>query len=375
MMARRTVYLARLSTIVALGLDVANSACVAQPLPLQSIRLPSGFEISLFADNVPNARSLALGKDNTVFVGTRTDKVHAVKYKDGKATQVFTVASGLNMPNGVAFRDGSLYVAEINRVVRFDNIEAQLAKPPPPVVVSDKFPSERHHGWKFIAFGPDGWLYVPVGAPCNICEPDASRYANIMRMKQDGSSLEVFARGVRNSVGFDWDPASKELWFTDNGRDALGDEIPSDELNHAAKSGMHFGYPYCHQGDLADPQYGAKHGCAEFTPPAAKLGPHVAALGIRFYTGNMFPTDYRNNIIVAEHGSWNRSRKSGYRLVRIILKGGKVERQEVFAEGWLQGEQNWGRPVDVLIMPDGAVLVSDDQAGVIYRITYRSKTS
>jgi len=374
MTTRLTMYLARLTAVVTLSLGFAASACAAQPLPLQSIRLPNGFEINLFADNIPNARSLALGGDNTVFIGTRTDKVYAVKYRDGKATQVFTIASGLNMPNGVAFRDGSLYVAEINRVVRFDNIEAQLAKPPQSVVVSDKFPSERQHGWKFIAFGPDGWLYVPVGAPCNICEPDAS-HANIMRMKPDGSNLEVFARGVRNSVGFDWDPAGKGLWFTDNGRDAMGDEIPSDELNHAPRPGMHFGYPYCHQGDLADPEYGAKHGCGEFTPPAAKLGPHVAALGIRFYTGDMFPAEYRNNIIVAEHGSWNRSRKIGYRLVRVIIKDDKVERQEIFAEGWLQGEQNWGRPVDVLVMPDGAILVSDDQAGVIYRITYRSKTS
>jgi glucose/arabinose dehydrogenase len=360
---------------MALGLTLATVTCFAQQLPLQSIRLPSGFEIRVFADKVPDARSLTLGKDGTVFVGSRSDKVYAIKYQDGQATQLFVIASGLNTPNGVAFHDGSLYVAEVNRVLRFDNIEAQLAKPPRPTVVSDKFPSDRHHGWKFIAFGPDGWLYVPVGAPCNICEPDPDRYANIMRMKPDGSNLEVFARGVRNSVGFDWDPVGHELWFTDNGRDTLGDEIPSCELNHAPKEGMHFGYPYCHQGDLPDPEYGRKHACSEFTPPAAKLGPHVAPLGMRFYTGSLFPADYRNNIIIAEHGSWNRSHKIGYRLARIVLKDGKVERQEIFAEGWLQGEQNWGRPVDVLVMADGSLLVSDDQAGVIYRITYRNKTS
>jgi glucose/arabinose dehydrogenase len=360
--------------LTALGLAAATTSW-AQKLPLHSIRLPSGFAIEVFAENVPNARSLALGKDGTVFVGTRSDKVYAIKSQDGKSAQVFTIASGLNMPNGVAFRDGALYVAEVSRVWRFDDIEARLSKPPHPVLVSDRFPGERHHGWKFIAFGPDGWLYVPVGAPCNICEPDPSRYANIMRMKPDGSSLQVFARGVRNSVGFDWDPTTGELWFTDNGRDMLGDDIPSCELNHAPKPGMHFGFPYCHQGDLPDPEYGAKHACSEFTPPALKLGPHVAPLGMRFYTGSMFPSDYRNSIILAEHGSWNRSHKIGYRLVRVVVKDNRVERQDVFAEGWLQGEQNWGRPVDVLVMPDGALLVSDDQAGVVYRITYRNKTS
>ena len=350
---------------------VLSATTTALALPLDKIKLSPGFQISVFADNVPNAREMALGNEGTLFVGTREKgKVYALQYRNDRAGKVFTLASGLNMPSGVAFRDGALYVAEVSRILRFDGIEARLADPPKPVIVSDKLPGESHHGWKFIAFGPDGWLYVPVGAPCNVCEPDA-RHANIMRMKPDGSSLEVYARGVRNSVGFDWDPATKALWFTDNGRDMLGDDIPSCKLNYAPKQDMHFGFPYCHQGDIADPEFGAKRQCGEFTPPAAKLGPHVAPLGMRFYTGSMFPAEYRNNIFIAEHGSWNRSKKIGYRVKRVVVENSKVVRQEVFAEGWLQGENNWGRPADVLVMPDGALLVSDDQAGVIYRISYR----
>ena len=242
--------------------------------------------------------------------------------------------------------------------------------------LDDRFPADTHHGWKFIAFGPDGMLYVPVGAPCNICNPDSGRYANIMRLRVDqgtGGAPEVFARGVRNSVGFDWHPETKELWFTDNGRDWLGDDAPDDELNHAPRKDMHFGYPYCHAGDIADPEYGHLRKCAEFTPPAVKLGPHVASLGMRFYTGAMFPPDYRNNIFIAEHGSWNRSTKIGYRVKRVALSGNQPVKHEVFAEGWLQGQAAWGRPVDVLVMPDGALLVSDDHAGAIYRISYKRR--
>jgi len=352
---------------------LALTACAQQP-PLQDIKLPPGFEISVFAGDVPNARSLARGKGEVVFVGTRSDgRVFAVPYSGSKARRVVTVASGLRSPNGVAFRDGSLYVAEISRLLRFDDIESKLDSPPKPVVVNDRFPRETHHGWKFIRFGPDGRLYVPVGAPCNICEPDASRYALISRIERDGSGYDVFARGVRNSVGFDWDPRTKELWFTDNGRDWLGDDLPSDELNHAPKSGMHFGYPYCHQGDTPDPEFGRKRECSEFSPPAVKLGAHVAALGARFYTGTQFPPEYRNNLFIAEHGSWNRSRKVGYRIVRVVIEGGRALKHEVFAEGWLQGESVWGRPVDLEVMPDGSLLVSDDHAGAIYRIAYRGR--
>jgi glucose/arabinose dehydrogenase len=359
-----------LSTLLVCG-SVAGAAQAA--LPLERIKLPPGFSISLFAADLTDARSLALGSRGTVFVGTRSEgDVYALvdEDRDGKADRRFTIASGLNSPNGVAFRDGALYVAEINRVLRYDNIEAHLASPPRPVVVSDRFPADRHHGWKFIAFGPDGKLYVPVGAPCNICEPDPNRYANIMRMNPDGTALEVFARGIRNSVGFDWHPATRELWFNDHGRDWLGDDLPADELNHAPRPGMHFGYPYCHQGDTPDPEFGGNRSCSEFAPPALKQGGHVAPDGLRFYTGAMFPPEYRNRIFIAQHGSWNRTRKSGYRVISVSLKDNKFDRVEVFAEGWMRDEQAWGRPVDLLVMPDGSLLISDDHANAIYRVTY-----
>ncbi|MGC2520857.1 MAG: PQQ-dependent sugar dehydrogenase [Burkholderiales bacterium] len=364
--------------LACLALAAAQHA-PGQRLQLDKIKLPPGFEINVFADNVPNARSLALGKNNVLFVGSRTPgRVYAVRYRDAKATQVITLASGLDVPNGVALKDGALYVAEITRILRFDDIEARLDNPPKPVVVTGRFPGGAAHGAKFIRFGPDGWLYVPVGAPCNICEPDPSRQALISRIRPDGSGYEVVARGVRNSVGFDWDPRTRELWFTDNGRDMLGDDLPSDELNHAPKAGMNFGYPYCHQGDTPDPEFGRKRACAEFTPPAEKLGAHVAALGMRFYTGTQFPAEYRNNIFIAEHGSWNRSSKVGYRIARVVVEGGRAVKHEVFAEGWLQRgmlgrESVWGRPVDIEVMPDGSLLVSDDHAGAVYRISHHNR--
>ena len=354
------------------------AACAhAQRLPVDKIRLPPGFQIAVFAGNVPNARGMAWGDKGTLFVGSRgAGNVYALKHQDGKATQLYTVATGLNMPSGLAFSNGALYVAAVDRILRYDDIEARLESNPTavprPVVVSDKFPGETHHGWKYLRFSPDGWLYVPVGAPCNVCEP-GERHGLIARIRPDGSGHEVFARGVRNSVGFDFDPVTRELWFTDNGRDMMGDDMPSDELNHAPRAGMHFGFPYCHQGDTPDPGY-ARRPCSEFTPPAVKLGPHVAALGMRFYTGTQFPAEYRNNIFIAEHGSWNRSSKIGYRVKRVIVEGGKAVRQVVFAEGWLQGESAWGRPADIEVMADGSLLVSDDHAGAIYRISYRSQT-
>jgi len=358
----------------ALGAALAWAATLAaaRELPLQSITLPPGFEITVFAHDVPDAREMALGDRGTLFVGSmRAGRVYAIRVRDGKPAGTFTIASGLTMPVGVAFRDGALYVSEVSRILRFDGIEGNLEKPARPAVLPGRFPADTHHGWKFIAFGPDGKLYVPVGAPCNICGPDPDRYANIMRMNPDGSGLEVYARGVRNSVGFDWHPQTRELWFTDNGRDWLGDDVPDDELNRAPRPGMHFGYPYCHAGDVADPEFGRSRPCSEFQGPAVKLGPHVAALGMRFYTGTQFPPEYRGSIFIAQHGSWNRSRKSGYRVMRVELKDSRPVRYLPFAEGWLQGEAAWGRPADVLVMPDGALLVSDDQAGVIYRIGYR----
>lgn len=339
-------------------------------LPLEKIKLPAGFSIELWA-SVPNVRALALGKNGTVFAGSAAEgKVYAIT-DTGATRQVRPIANGLSTPIGVAFHNGALYVSAINRILRFDDIENKLDQAGKPVVVTEKFPNDKHHGGKYIGFGPDGLLYVAVGAPCNICEPDPERYALISRIEPDGANYEVYASGVRNSVGFDWHPETKELWFTDNGRDWMGDNIPPDELNHAPRKGMHFGYPFCHGGDILDPKYGAKRDCGKLTPPAAKFDAHAATLGMRFYTGEMFPKEYHSNIIVAEHGSWNRRNKIGYQLRRVQIKNGKVVRQEVFAQGWLENENIWGRPVDVLVMPDGALLVSDDYAGAIYRISYK----
>ncbi len=342
---------------------------------LMAIKMPAGFNISVFAE-VENARSLALSPTGVVYVGNRNeDKVYAVQDTDGDfvADKKWVLDSGLNMPNGVAFRDGNLYVAEVNRILKYEGIESKLDNPGEPVVVYDKFPTETHHGWKYIAFGPDGKLYVPVGAPCNICEPTDPIYAAIHRMNADGSGLELFASGVRNTVGFTWHPQSNELWFTDNGRDMLGDDIPPCELNVVPAAGLHFGYPYCHGGTLKDPDFGDKRACEEFTKPAFNFGAHVAPLGLKFYTGSMFPAEYQNQLIVAEHGSWNRSKKSGYKLNLVKLNANnEVTGSETFASGWLNEETQEvsGRPVDVLQLPDGSLLVSDDHAGKIYRITY-----
>lgn len=341
-------------------------------LPLNEIILPAGFKIDVFASGITDARSMTLGANGTLFVGSRqTGKVYAISNDGTKATKVYTIASGLDQPNGVAFRNGSLFVATQTRVIRFDNIEAALASPPRSVLVNSSFPTQPLHGWKFIRFGPDDKLYVPVGAPCNICSINPNIYGTIMRMNPDGSGLEVYAKGIRNTVGFDWQPSTQALWFTDNGIDTLGDDIPPDELNEALQQGMNFGFPYCHGGTIVDPQYGGGHSCSEFTAPIQQLGPHVAALGMRFYTGTMFPADYQNQIFIAEHGSQSRSTPDGYRVMLVRLdSAGKAVSYEPFAQGWLQGSTAWGRPVDVQVMPDGSLLVSDDRAGAIYRITY-----
>jgi glucose/arabinose dehydrogenase len=340
----------------------------AADLPLASLVVPPGFEIELFA-RVPNARQMTLGK-NTLFVGSmRAGKVYAIPLAGARKPVV--IADGLNMPVGVAFRDGDLYVSAVSRILRLRDIEARLDKPPRPEVVSEAFPGDAHHGWKFIAFGPDGKLYVPVGAPCNICEPDPDKYALISRLDVASGKTEVVARGVRNTVGFDWQPQSGELWFTDNGRDQMGDDVPPDELNRLAKPGQHFGYPYCHGGTIADPEFGKGRRCSEFVPPAQNLGAHVASLGMRFYTGKQFPERYRNAVFIAEHGSWNRSGKIGYRVSVVRLQDKRAVSYEPFVTGWLQDEDAWGRPADVLVMPDGSLLVSDDHAGAIYRVSYR----
>jgi glucose/arabinose dehydrogenase len=350
-----------------------GGAVPAETMTLETIRLPEGFSIAVYADSVPGARSMTQGPPGVLFVGSRDiGRVYALVDgdRDNRVDTIHIVAEGLRMPNGVAYRDGALYVAEISRVLRFDDIAANLTDPPRPVVVNDSFPDDKWHGWKFIAFGPDSMLYVPVGAPCNVCLREDERYASIMRMNADGTGLEVFARGVRNTVGFDWHPGSGELWFTDNGRDWMGDNRPPDELNHAPRPGLHFGFPFCHGDSVLDPKYGEESACERYRSPALTLGPHVAALGMRFYTGEMFPEEYRHQIFIAEHGSWNRSEKIGYRVMLVRMEGDRAVSRTPFAEGWLQGEEARGRPVDVEVMPDGALLVSDDRAGAVYRISY-----
>jgi len=361
-----------LRTLSVVALSVLAGAAHGA-VDLARLDLPGGFHIAAYATHVPDARELALGDGGTVFAGSRSaGKVYALTDGDGDgvAEKVRVIASGLASPSGIAFHDGDLYIGAISRILVLRDIEQHLDDPPKPHVVTDTLPDKPHHGWKFIAFGPDGRLHVPIGAPCNICDPGAG-FAKIISMKSDGSDWRDVALGVRNTVGFDWQPGTGELWFTDNGRDMLGDDLPSDELNRVATAPADFGYPYCHQGDLPDPEFGKGRSCADATPPVLKLGAHVAALGMRFYTGRMFPERYRGAAIIAEHGSWNRSSKSGYRVVAVRLDGSRVLGEDVLVGGFQTGEQTHGRPADVLVMPDGAVLIADDHAGAVYRLTYR----
>jgi glucose/arabinose dehydrogenase len=344
----------------------------SQSLPLEEIILPDGFQIDIYAE-VRDARSMTMSPSGVLYVGNKNSgRVYAIKDTDNdfRADKSWIVASRLNMPNGVAFKDGDLYVAEVNRILKFPDVEADLSNPPRAVVVNNQFPKESHHGWKYIAFGPDGKLYVPIGAPCNNCRKEG--FASITRIDGEESVPEIFASGVRNTVGFTWHPKTNELWFTDNGRDHLGDHVPPCELNRAPEKGMHFGYPYCHGGNIQDPDFD-QYDCSDFTPPVRKLGAHVAPLGLKFYTGDMFPSEYLNNLIIAEHGSWNRSKKNGYRLSLVTIENNTdAVSYSVFARGWLDEKEQeaWGRPVDLLVLNDGSLLVSDDKAGVIYRISY-----
>ncbi len=346
-------------------------------LPLEKLKIPEGFVISIFADSVVNARSLSYSPSGTLFVSTRSEgNVYALKDTDGDyiADKRYTILKGGNMPNGVAFKDGDLYIAEVNRILKISDIESKLDNPGSPEIVYDKYPTDKHHGWKYVAFGPDGKLYVPVGAPCNVCESKEKVYASMTRMNLDGSDMEVVHSGIRNSVGFDWHPVTKKLYFTDNGRDMMGDDVPECELNYASSENMHFGFPYCHQGDTPDPEFGKTKKCDEFSPPAAKLGPHTAPLGMTFYTGNQFPEMFHNQIFIARHGSWNRSKKSGYDIVLATLNAdGTVLDTKPFITGWLdEGTDDvWGRPVDMEILPDGSMLISDDYADVVYRVYYK----
>jgi glucose/arabinose dehydrogenase len=347
------------------------TALPVNEIPVSNLKAPAGFEVTLWASGMPNARSMVMGPKGTLFVGTRfPGTVYAVVDRNGQR-EVMTIAKGLHRSNGVAFKDGALYVAELSRIVRFDDIESRLDNPPQPVVVFDALPKDEPHGWKYMRLGPDGKLYFQIGAPGNIVMPPDT-HAQIVRVDPKTQVLETVAKGVRNSVGFDFHPVTKQLWFTNNGRDWVDDEKPQDTLHRLTAKGQHFGYPYCHQGDFLDPEFGKGRSCEEFAPPAAKLGPHVAALGMRFYTGRMFPSEYSNNIFIANHGSWNRTKKTGFNVTRAVVdSSGKVTKHEPFLEGWLQGDKFWGRPADVFVLPDGSLLVSDDVAGAIFRVAYK----
>jgi glucose/arabinose dehydrogenase len=341
-------------------------------IPISNLRLPPGFRIEIWASGMPGVRHMTRGDRGTVWAGTRTiGRVYEIRDDGGRRTPRVLVDK-LTQPNGVAFRNGSLYVVAIDKVLRFDGIEANPNARPVDVTAAFNLPPKQHHGWKYVAFGPDGKLYIPFGAPCNICVPEAA-YAQIRRYNPDGSGMEVVARGVRNSVGFDFHPRTRELWFTDNGRDWMSDDGPEEELNRVSRAGEFFGYPYCHANGIPDPDVSKPNACAGVTLPVALLGPHAAALGMRFYTGSMFPAEYRDAALVARRGSWNRTRLSGYDVVRVTVSAdGRNARVEPFITGWMDPATNkfWGRPVDVLQMPDGSLLVADEQVGAIYRVTY-----
>ncbi|MFT4736115.1 MAG: glucose/arabinose dehydrogenase [Cyclobacteriaceae bacterium] len=356
----------------------SNDLTSGKDLELDQLVMPEGFEIDIYG-RVDNARQMVMGTEGTLFVSNRSGgSVYAVRDTDGdfKIDERYEIAADLNLPNGVAFKDGSLFVAEVDKLWRFDNIESALDNPPAPVLIYDDYPTDRHHGWKYIAFGPDGKLYIPVGAPCNICESKNEMYASITRMNPDGSDREVFVHGVRNTVGFTWHPETGEMWFTDNGRDMMGDDIPPCELNRVSQQGQHFGYPYCHGGTIQDPEFGDKYACNDFVVPAQNLNPHVAPLGLKFYTGDQFPEMYAGRILIAEHGSWNRSSDAGHtghKITMVKEVDGQGTSYDTFIEGFLNKETNkaWGRPVDILNLEDGSILISDDLSGTIYRVSFK----
>jgi glucose/arabinose dehydrogenase len=346
---------------------IAQSGWSQTSLPVDQIRVPEGFEVEVYASNLKTARGLSFAEDGTLFVGSKSGEVYAVRPDGG----IVTLARGLTMPVGLDVFEGDLYISSLSQIVKIEDVLANLTRNPTPRVLIDTLPRERHHGWKFIKVGPDRKLYIPVGAPCNVCKRDDERFASILRMNLDGSGLELVAAGVRNSVGFDWHPDTAELWFTDNGRDLMGDDIPPDELNRIPRAGLHFGFPYLHGSSVRDPKFWRQRPEGQqFQLPEHEFPAHVAALGMRFYTKDQFPDEYRGGIFVAEHGSWNRSKKIGYRVSFLRLQGNRVVEYRIFAQGWLQGQRAWGRPADVEIGPDGALYVADDTAGAVYRISY-----
>ena len=346
----------------------AQPTPVAQ-LPLSQLRVPRGFRIEVYAAGVAGARSLRIGDKGTVFAGSTLGFVYAVVSKDGRG-EVKVVASGLNRPSGLAYKDDTLYIAELTRIAKIEHVEDNLDDPPPPVAIYEDLPKEETNGLRFIGIGPDDRLYVSVGMPCNNClAPDG--FGQIRRMSLDGSGAEVLAEGLRFSLGFDWNPANRDLYFTDNGRDWLSEELPNDELNRVTRPGQNFGAPYCYEGDVPDQVYGWGRSCSEFVPPVGKLGPHAAPLGMRFYTGTMFPGEYRGAIFVARHGSWNKTVKTGGDVAAVKLnRDGSVRAVEPFLTGFIASNGYLGRPVDVAVMKDGSLLVSDDWNGAIYRVVY-----
>ena len=344
----------------------------ADKLPLSKIKVPPGFKVEIFASEVFDARGMREGDKGTIFVSSLfgAGKIYALVNRGGKR-EVKVIAEKLMLPNGIEFHKGSLYVATPKAIMRYDNIEDRLDNPPAPVTIYDQLPGDVPHGWKFIKIGPDGKLYVPVGAPCNICEADPDKYAHIRRINLDGSGMEIVARGVRNTVGFDFHPRTGDLWFTDNQRDWLSEDLPQDELNRLSRVGQHFGYPYCHQGDFSDPQFGWGKSCGDYVSPEVLLGPHSAPLGMRFYSGRMFPQQYQGAIFIARHGPWNRTQKYAADVIVVHLSStGTVRAAQPFLTGLVENNTYLGRPVDVLLMKDGSLLVSDDHAGAIYRVSY-----
>ena len=336
------------------------------------LQLPDGFKLTVLTNNVPNARQMAESPSGILYVGTRdAGKVYAViAAGDGSVPQVIVVDEGLTMPSGLALLNGDLYVGALNRILRYDDIENNFHKNPKPSVITDRLPDKRHHGWKYLSIGPDGYLYVPVGAPCNICFSDDERFASILRMDPSNGTTTVFAHGVRNSVGMSWHPITKQLWFSDNGGDMLGDDLPPEEINQVNQSGDHFGYPFIHAGAMKDPRLGHEYNASDFTSPEIKIQAHSAPLGLVFYDGNQFPRRYQNALFIAEHGSWNRSSKVGYQ-VSVVLANQNTAMP--FISGWLQDEKVFGRPSDLIVSSDGSLLIADDLAGSIYKVSYSLK--
>ena len=346
----------------------------ADKLPIAKMKVPPGFKVEIFAAEVFDARGLRQGDRGTVFVSSLfgAGKIYALVDRGGKR-EVKVIAEKLMLPNGIEFHKGSLYVATPKAITRYDGIEDKLGNPPEPVTIYDQLPGDVPHGWKFIKIGPDGKLYVPVGAPCNICEPDPDKYAQIRRINLDGSGMEIVARGVRNTVGFDFHPKTGELYFTDNQRDWLSEDMPLDEVNRVTKVGQNFGYPYCHSGMMVDPQFGWGKDCKQFVKPALLIGAHAAPLGMRFYTGKMFPKKYQNAIFLTRHGPWNKTQKYAADVVAIFIDDKGNAKMEPFLTGLVENNQYIGRPADVLVLKDGSLLVSDDHNGAIYRVTYSGK--